>query len=159
MTDCKDCSTEQGRKDLINTPISITYSKAQFPHLTATSEDWGINAVLWLEVGDFLPLGIDADTMQEALIMVAFLQQSTKAPLLINEEMQQELTALSENGMAFNPMKKGNGALIPLAEILSTDTKQETMRHLEQQFCQDEKLTFTEMGGMLNSTSKERLKK
>ena len=51
MTDCKDCSIEQGRKDLINTPISITYSKAQFPHLTATSEDWGINAVLWLEVG------------------------------------------------------------------------------------------------------------
>lgn len=150
MTDCKDCSTEQGRKDLINTPISITYSKAQFPHLTATSEDWGINAVLWLEVGDFLPLGIDADTMQEALIMVAFLQQSTKAPLLINEEMQQEITVLSENGMAFNPMKKGNDALIPLAEILSTDTKQETMRHLEQQFCQDEKLTFTEMGGMLN---------
>ena len=150
MTDCKDCTTEQGRKDLINTPISITYSKAQFPHLTATSEDWGINAVLWLDVGDFLPLGIDADTMQEALIMVAFLQQSTKAPLLIDEEMQQELTALSENGMTFNPMKKGNGALIPLAEILSTDTKQETMRHLEQQFCQDEKLTFTEMGGMLN---------
>ncbi|EGT81114.1 hypothetical protein BFQ30_09005 [Haemophilus quentini] len=150
MTDCKDCTTEQGRKDLINTPISITYSKAQFPHLTVTSEDWGINAVLWLEVGDFLPLGIDADTMQEALIMVAFLQQSTKAPLLINEEMQQELTALSENSIAFNPMKKANGALIPLAEILSTDTKQETMRHLEQQFCQDEKLTFTEMGGMLN---------
>ena len=150
MTDCKDCTTEQGRKDLINTPISITYSKAQFPHLTATSEDWGIKAVLWLDVGDFLPLGIDADTMQEALIMIAFLQQSTKAPLLIDEEMQQELTALSENGMTFNPMKKGNGALIPLAEILSTDTKQETMRHLEQQFCQDEKLTFTEMGGMLN---------
>ena len=150
MTDCKDCTTEQGRKDLINTPISITYSKAQFPHLTATSEDWGINAVLWLDVGDFLPLGIDADTMQEALIMIAFLQQSTKAPLLIDEEMQQELTALSENGMTFNPMKKGNGALIPLAEILSTDTKQETMRHLEQQFYQDEKLTFTEMGGMLN---------
>ena len=150
MTDCKDCTTEQGRKDLINTPISITYSKAQFPHLTATSEDWGINAVLWLDVGDFLPLGIDADTMQEALIMIAFLQQSTKAPLLIDEEMQQELTALSENGMTFNPMKKGNGALIPLAEILSTDTKQETMQHLEQQFCQDEKLTFTEMGGMLN---------
>lgn len=150
MTDCKDCSTEQGRKDLINTPISITYSKAQFPHLTATSEDWGVNTVLWLEVGDFLPLGIDADTMQEALIMIAFLQQSTKAPLLIDEEMQQELTVLSENGIAFNPMKKGNGALIPLAEILSTDTKQETMRHLEQQFCQDEKLTFTEMGGMLN---------
>ena len=150
MTDCKDCTTEQGRKDLINTPISITYSKAQFPHLTTTSEDWGINAVLWLDVGDFLPLGIDADTMQEALIMIAFLQQSTKAPLLIDEEMQQELTALSENGMTFNPMKKGNGALIPLAEILSTDTKQETMRHLEQQFCQDEKLTFTEMGGMLN---------
>ncbi|WP_118856571.1 hypothetical protein [Haemophilus haemolyticus] len=150
MTDCKDCTTEQGRKDLINTPISITYSKAQFPHLTATSEDWGINTVLWLEVGDFLPLGIDADTMQEALIMVAFLQQSTKAPLLIDEEMQQELTVLSENGLAFNPMKKANGALIPLAEILSTDTKQETMRHLEQQFCQDEKLTFTEMGGMLN---------
>ena len=150
MTDCKDCTTEQGRKDLINTPISITYSKAQFPHLTATSEDWGINAVLWLDVGDFLPLGIDADTMQEALIMIAFLQQSTKAPLLIDEEMQQELTALSENGMTFNPMKKGNGALIPLAEILSTYTKQETMRHLEQQFCQDEKLTFTEMGGMLN---------
>lgn len=150
MTDCKDCSTEQGRKDLINTPISITYSKAQFPHLTVTSEDWGINAVLWLDVGDFLPLGIDADTMQEALIMIAFLQQSTKAPLLIDEEMQQELTALSENSIAFNPMKKGNGALIPLAEILSTDTKQETMRQLEQQFCQDEKLTFTEMGGMLN---------
>ena len=150
MTDCKDCTTEQGRKDLINTPISITYSKAQFPHLTATSEDWGINAVLWLDVGDFLPLGIDADTMQEALIMIAFLQQSTKAPLVIDEEMQQELTALSENGMTFNPMKKGNGALIPLAEILSTDTKQETMRQLEQQFCQDEKLTFTEMGGMLN---------
>ncbi len=150
MTDCKDCPTEQGRKDLINTPISITYSKAQFPHLTATSEDWGINAVLWLDVGDFLPLGIDADTMQEALIMVAFLQQSTKAPLLIDEEMQQELTVLSENGMAFNPMKKANGELIPLAEILSTDTKQETMRHLEQQFYQDEKLTFTEMGGMLN---------
>lgn len=150
MTDCKDYTTEQGRKDLINTPISITYSKAQFPHLTATSEDWGINAVLWLDVGDFLPLGIDADTMQEALIMIAFLQQSTKAPLLIDEEMQQELTALSENGMTFNPMKKGNGALIPLAEILSTDTKQETMRHLEQQFCQDEKLTFTEIGGMLN---------
>ena len=82
--------------------------------------------------------------------MIAFLQQSTKAPLLIDEEMQQELTALSENGMTFNPMKKGNGALIPLAEILSTDTKQETMRHLEQQICQDEKLTFTEMGGMLN---------
>ena len=82
--------------------------------------------------------------------MVAFLQQSTKAPLLIDEEMQQELTVLSENGLAFNPMKKANGALIPLAEILSTDTKQETMRHLEQQFCQDEKLTFTEMGGMLN---------
>ncbi|HHF4460397.1 TPA: hypothetical protein ACPOVJ_000618 [Haemophilus influenzae] len=150
MTDCKDCTTEQGRKDLINTPISITYSKAQFPHLTVTSEDWGVNTVLWLEVGDFLPLGIDADTMQEALIMIAFLQQSTKAPLLIDAEMQQELTALSENGIAFNPMKKGNGALIPLAEILSTDTKQETMRHLEQQFCQDEKLTFTEMGGMLN---------
>lgn len=150
MTDCKDCTTEQGRKDLINTPISITYSKAQFPHLTVTSEDWGINAVLWLDVGDFLPLGIDADTMQEALIMIAFLQQSTKAPLLIDEEMQQELTALSENSIAFNPMKKGNGALIPLAEILSTDTKQETMRQLEQQFCQDEKLTFTEMGGMLN---------
>lgn len=150
MTDCKDCTTEQGRKDLINTPISITYSKAQFPHLTATSEDWGVNTVLWLDVGDFLPLGIDADTMQEALIMIAFLQQSTKTPLLIDEEMQQELTALSENGMTFNPMKKGNGALIPLAEILSTDTKQETMRHLEQQFCQDEKLTFTEMGGMLN---------
>ena len=150
MTDSKDCSTEQGRRDLINTPISITYSKAQFPHLTVTFEDWGVNAVLWLEVGDFLPLGIDADTMQEALIMVAFLQQSTKAPLLIDEDMQQELTALSENGMTFNPMKKGNGALIPLAEILSTDTKQETMRHLEQQFCQDEKLTFTEMGGMLN---------
>ncbi len=150
MTDCKDCTTKQGRKDLINTPISITYSKAQFPHLTATSEDWGVNTVLWLDVGDFLPLGIDADTMQEALIMIAFLQQSTKAPLLIDEEMQQELTALSENGIAFNPMKKGNGALIPLAEILSTDTKQETMRHLEQQFCQDEKLTFTEMGGMLN---------
>jgi len=150
MTDCKDCTTEQGRKDLINTPISITYSKAQFPHLTVTSEDWGVNTVLWLEVGDFLPLGIDADTMQEALIMIAFLQQSTKAPLLIDEEMQQELTALSENGIAFNPMKKGNGALIPLAEILSTDTKQETMRQLEQQFCQDEKLTFTEMGGMLN---------
>lgn len=150
MTDCKDCTAEQGRKDLINTPISITYSKAQFPHLTATSEDWGINAVLWLEVSDFLPLGIDADTMQEALIMIAFLQQSTKAPLLIDEEMQQELTALSENSIAFNPMKKANGALIPLAEILSTDTKQETMRHLEQQFCQDEKLTFTEMGGMLN---------
>ncbi|WP_315569488.1 hypothetical protein [Haemophilus parahaemolyticus] len=150
MTDCKDCTTEQGRKDLINTPISITYSKAQFPHLTATSEDWGINAVLWLDVGDFLPLGIDTDTMQEALIMIAFLQQSTKAPLLIDEEMQQELTALSENGIAFNPMKKGNGALIPLAEILFTDTKQETMRQLEQQFCQDEKLTFTEMGGMLN---------
>lgn len=34
MTDCKDCSTEQGRKDLINTPISITYSKAQFPNIT-----------------------------------------------------------------------------------------------------------------------------
>lgn len=150
MTDCKDCTTEQGRKDLINTPISITYSKAQFPHLTVTSEDWGVNTVLWLDVGDFLPLGIDADTMQEALIMVAFLQQSTKATLLIDEKMQQELTALSENGIAFNPMKKGNGALIPLAEILSTDTKQETMRHLEQQFCQDEKLTFTEMGGMLN---------
>ena len=150
MTDCKDCTTEQGRKDLINTPISITYSKAQFPHLTVTSEDWEVNTVLWLDVGDFLPLGIDADTMQEALIMIAFLQQSTKAPLLIDEEMQQELTALSENGMTFNPMKKGNGALIPLAEILSTDTKQETMRHLEQQFCQDEKLTFTEMGGMLN---------
>ena len=150
MTDCKDCTTEQGRKDLINTPISITYSKAQFPHLTATSEDWGVNTVLWLDVGDFLPLGIDADTMQEALIMIAFLQQSTKAPLLIDAEMQQELTALSENGMTFNPMKKGNGALIPLAEILSTDTKQETMRHLEQQFCQDEKLTFTEMSGMLN---------
>lgn len=150
MTDCKDCTTEQGRKDLINTPISITYSKAQFPHLTVTSEDWGINTVLWLDVGDFLPLGIDADTMQEALIMIAFLQQSTKATLLIDEEMQQELTALSENGIAFNPMKKGNSALIPLAEILSTDTKQETMRHLEQQFCQDEKLTFTEMGGMLN---------
>ena len=150
MTDCKDCTTEQGRKDLINTPISITYSKAQFPHLTVTSEDWGVNTVLWLEVGDFLPLGIDADTMQEALIMIAFLQQSTKATLLIDAEMQQELTALSENGIAFNPMKKGNGALIPLAEILSTDTKQETMRHLEQQFCQDEKLTFTEMGGMLN---------
>ena len=150
MTDCKDCTTEQGRKDLINTPISITYSKAQFPHLTATSEDWGVNTVLWLDVGDFLPLGIDADTMQEALMMIAFLQQSTKATLLIDEEMQQELTALSENGIAFNPMKKGNGALIPLAEILSTDTKQETMRHLEQQFCQDEKLTFTEMGGMLN---------
>ena len=150
MTDCKDCTTEQGRKDLINTPISITYSKAQFPHLTATSEDWGINAVLWLDVGDFLPLGIDADTMQEALIMIAFLQQSTKATLLIDEEMQQELTTLSENGIAFNPMKKANGALIPLAEILSTDTKQETMRNLEQQFCQDEKLTFTEMGGMLN---------
>lgn len=150
MTDCKDCTTEQGRKDLINTPISITYSKAQFPHLTVTSEDWGVNTVLWLDVGDFLPLGIDADTMQEALIMIAFLQQSTKATLLIDEEMQQELTALSENGIAFNPMKKGNGALIPLAEILSTDTKQETMRHLEQQFCQDEKLTFTEMGGMLN---------
>ena len=150
MTDCKDCTTEQGRKDLINTRISITYSKAQFPHLTVTSEDWGVNTVLWLEVGDFLPLGIDADTMQEALIMIAFLQQSTKATLLIDEEMQQELTALSENGIAFNPMKKGNGALIPLAEILSTDTKQETMRHLEQQFCQDEKLTFTEMGGMLN---------
>ena len=150
MTDCKDCTTEQGRKDLINTPISITYSKAQFPHLTATSEDWGVNTVLWLDVGDFLPLGIDADTMQEALIMIAFLQQSTKAPLLIDEEMQQELTALSENDIAFNPMKKVNGALIPLAEILSTDTKQETMRHLEQQFCQDEKLTFTEMGGMLN---------
>ena len=82
--------------------------------------------------------------------MIAFLQQSTKAPLLIDEEMQQELTTLSENGLAFNPMKKGNGALIPLAEILSTDSKQETMRHLEQQFCQDEKLTFTEMGGMLN---------
>ncbi|MGZ7846172.1 hypothetical protein ACXVWQ_00885 [Haemophilus sp. SZY H57] len=150
MTDCKDCTTEQGRKDLINTPISITYSKAQFPHLTVTSEDWGVNTVLWLDVGDFLPLGIDADTMQEALIMIAFLQQSTKATLLIDEKMQQELTALSENGIAFNPMKKGNGALIPLAEILSTDTKQETMRHLEQQFCQDEKLTFTEMGGMLN---------
>lgn len=150
MTDCKDCTTEQGRKDLINTPISITYSKAQFPYLTVTSEDWGVNTVLWLDVGDFLPLGIDADTMQEALIMVAFLQQSTKATLLIDEEMQQELTALSENGMTFNPMKKGNGALIPLAEILSTDTKQETIRHLEQQFCQDEKLTFTEMGGMLN---------
>ncbi|HHF0500403.1 TPA: hypothetical protein ACSJ9Y_001520 [Haemophilus influenzae] len=150
MTDCKDCTTEQGRKDLINTPISITYSKAQFPHLTVTSKDWGVNTVLWLDVGDFLPLGIDADTMQEALIMIAFLQQSTKAPLLIDEEMQQELTALSENGIAFNPMKKGNGALIPLAEILSTDTKQETMRQLEQQFCQDEKLTFTEMGGMLN---------
>lgn len=73
MTDCKDCTTEQGRKDLINTPISITYSKAQFPHLTATSEDWGVNTVLWLDVGDFLPLGIDADTMQEALIMIAFL--------------------------------------------------------------------------------------
>ena len=150
MTDCKDCTTEQGRKDLINTPISITYSKAQFPHLTVTSEDWGVNTVLWLDVGDFLPLGIDADTMPEALIMIAFLQQSTKAPLLIDEEMQQELTALSGNGMTFNPMKKGNGALIPLAEILSTDTKQETMRHLEQQFYQDEKLTFTEMGGMLN---------
>lgn len=150
MTDCKDCTTEQGRKDLINTPISITYSKAQFPHLTVTSEDWGVNTVLWLDVGDFLPLGIDADTIQEALIMIAFLQQSTKATLLIDEKMQQELTALSENGIAFNPMKKGNGALIPLAEILSTDTKQETMRHLEQQFCQDEKLTFTEMGGMLN---------
>lgn len=87
----------------------------------------GVNTVLWLDVGDFLPLGIDADTMQEALIMIAFLQQSTKATLLIDEKMQQELTALSENGIAFNPMKKGNGALIPLAEILSTDTKQETI--------------------------------
>ena len=66
--------------------------------------------------------------------MVAFLQQSTKATLLIDEEMQQELTALSENGLAFNPMKKANGALIPLAESLSTDTKQETMRHLEEKF-------------------------
>ena len=150
MTDCKDCSTEQGRKDLINTPISITYSKAQFPHLTVTCEDWGMNAVLWLEVGDFLPLGIDADTIQEALMMVAFLQQSTKAPLLIDEEMQQELTALSENGMAFNPMKKGNGALIPLAEILSTDTKQETMRHLEEKYSQGEKFHFVEVGGILN---------
>ena len=150
MTDCKDCSIEQGRKDLINTPISITYSKAQFPHLTATSEDWGINAVLWLEVGDFMPLGIDADTMQEALIIVAFLQQSTKAPLLIDEEMQQELAALSENGIEFNPMKKVNGALIPLDEILSTDTKQETMRHLEEKFSQSEKSQFVEMGGMLN---------
>lgn len=55
MTDCKDCTTEQGRKDLINTPISITYSKAQFPHLTATSEDWGINAVLGLMWAIFCP--------------------------------------------------------------------------------------------------------
>lgn len=38
--------------------------------------------------------------------MIAFLQQSTKAPLLIDKEMQQELTVLSENGIAFNPMKK-----------------------------------------------------
>ena len=82
--------------------------------------------------------------------MVAFLQQSTKAPLLIDEEMQQELTALSENGIAFNPMKKGNGALIPLAEILSTDTKQETVQHLEEKFSQGEKCQFVEMGGMLN---------
>jgi len=83
-------------------------------------------------------------------MMIAFLQQSTKAPLLIDEEMQQELTALSENGMAFNPMKKGNGALIPLAEILSTDTKQETMRYLEEKYSQGEKFQFVEMGKILN---------
>ena len=83
-------------------------------------------------------------------MMIAFLQQSTKAPLLIDAEMQQELTALSENGIAFNPMKKGNGALIPLAEILSTDTKQETMRHLEEKYSQGEKFQFVEMSKILN---------
>ena len=46
--------------------------------------------------------------------------------------------------------QKGNGALIPLAEILSTDTKQETVRHLEEKFSQGEKCQFVEMGGMLN---------
>ena len=64
--------------------------------------------------------------------------------------MQQELAALSENGIEFNPMKKVNGALIPLDEILSTDTKQETMRHLEEKFSQREKSEFVEMGGMVN---------
>jgi len=150
MTDCKDCTTEQGRKDLINTPISITYSKAQFPHLTATSEDWGVNTVLWLFLGGFFfgfsgfPPGFGCSGLTSGCVGFSLVF------LLIDEEMQQELTALSENGIAFNPMKKGNGALIPLAEILSTDTKQETMRHLEEKFSQGEKFQFVEMGGMLN---------
>lgn len=150
MTDFKDCSTEQGRKDLIQTPIRITYSKAQFPFISLTQEEWGVSALLWLAIDDNIPLGIDADDIQQGLMMTAFLQQCTKTPLLIDKKLQQELAALSEKGLAINPMMKENGAIIPLTEILSTDTDKETYKQLEAQFYQDEKLKFTEVGGMLN---------
>lgn len=126
----KDCSTEQGRLDLMATPIKATFSAVHYPHISLTVEDWGVNAVLWLAVDDFVLLGIDSNSLKESLMMVAYLQQSTDTPLLIDKKLQAELTALSQEG--FNPMARENGAIIPLNEVLSTDPDKETAKHFEQ---------------------------
>lgn len=106
-------TTPEGIKALMKTPIRATLSFLDFPHIRLqqeTDDDGKVFyfGVLVIEDGDQIIVDMaEANYFREALMIVAYQQQMTKTPLLIDDELAESVRYFYEHsqyGDGVNPL-------------------------------------------------------
>lgn len=120
-----DLST-MGVKALMQTPIRATLSFLDFPHIRLQQETDNNGKVFYIGVlvmdeGDQIIIEMaGANYFKEALSIIAYQQQSTKTPLLIDDELEKSVRYFYEHsqyGDGVNPFiehRTGTEITIPM---------------------------------------------
>ncbi|WP_439240941.1 hypothetical protein [Lonepinella sp. BR2474] len=114
--------------ELSKQPIKATLSFLDFPYIALTQNDGYLIGTLWLDVDNFITVEMaNATAWREALAIIAYHQQHTDTPLLINDELETAVKYFSDtpNGICNFINQQGNK--ITLEMMTKQNRKQENI--------------------------------
>lgn len=123
----------QGIGELMKAPIRATLSFLDFPYIRLQKEvaDNGKDfylGVLVLEIGNEIIIEMaGADYFKEALAIIAYHQQMTSTPLLINDELEQSVSYFykhSQHSNGVNPFIEHNTGTEITLEMMTEANRQ-----------------------------------
>ncbi|MGX3021508.1 hypothetical protein [Ursidibacter sp. B-7004-1] len=124
----------QGIGKLMKAPIRATLSFLDFPYIAITQEQGNdgkpfYNGTLWLEMGESVVIEMaGATAFREVLAIIAFQQQMSKTPLLIDDELEQSTRYFYEHsqyGEGINPLIEHRTGKEITLEMMSKANRQE----------------------------------
>ncbi|WP_439295253.1 hypothetical protein [Lonepinella sp. BR2882] len=127
--------------ELTKQPVKATLSFLDFPHITLVQNDGYFIGSLWQSIDDFITVDMgNATAWREALAIIAYHQQNTTTPLLVNDEIETAVKYFSgtNNGICDFIDKQGNK--ITLEIMTKQNREQEDIRIMEKMGASNDKI-------------------
>ncbi|XHN42807.1 hypothetical protein O1Q79_00836 [Lonepinella sp. MS14434] len=118
--------------ELSKQPITATLSFLDFPYIALTQNDGYLIGTLWLDVDNFITVEMaNATAWREALAIMAYHQQHTTAPLLINDELETAVKYFSDTPNGICDFINQQGKTITIEMMSKQNREQEDLKQLK----------------------------